>query len=208
MGVLGANREMLAKLRAATMGGAASDIDVFVAEPCPFLHGDYAGPRRTPASGKYSELQHSYRPIQQAEESRSLGSGQGDSWRARRVCAKRVSPITRSTFSENWNSVGELWNPAYEGKLGILSQIVWQMVNAAILVGQDPKQLYQSGRNLGQAAPAEKVGETLLQQAWRKARRCFATRRSISPLSAAGGRWPCNAKAILSITTCQKKVTS
>ena len=36
------------------------------------------------------------------------------------------------------DSVKELWNPAHKGKLGIFTQTMWQMVNAAVVVGQDP----------------------------------------------------------------------
>ena len=137
VGVLGANAEMLAKLRAATMGGAPSDIDVLwlnLAHSYIAITQGLVEPLRPDNIPSYSSIIDPFNklknpvPWDPGKEIHGVPAEYvpgGIAYNSKRIQGKL-------------DSVGELWNPAYEGKLGIFSQTIWQMVNAAVLVGQDP----------------------------------------------------------------------
>ena len=135
MGVTGNQAEMLTKLRAATMGGTP-DIDLCFND----LSFSYSAIKQGLVEPLRTENIPNLKTVlpifNKLERPVPWDPGEGVHGAPGQYVARGIT-YNAKLIKRDINSVADLWNPEFTGKLGIFSVTQWIMLNAGFYTGQD-----------------------------------------------------------------------
>ena len=134
MGVTGNQAEMLTKLRAATMGGTP-EIDLFFND----LSFSYSAIKQGLVERLRVENIPNFKTVlpifNKLERPVSFDPGEGIHGAPGQYVARGITYNTK-LIKRDINSVADLWNPEFKGKMGVFAITQWMMLNAGFYKGQ------------------------------------------------------------------------